>query len=149
MTVLLQCCNHDWPKQQWLNFLHYTTPTCMYMTTPMGDTILVERTFKTFRGTRMTEYNVESMLSVPNRQEMQNRWQLMMAAEDPTISYKIRQKGKEYDGTWRILMNYELDELINGADIVRFVKSQKIAWMEHLMRMESDRISVGQDGEIA
>ncbi|PSN41300.1 hypothetical protein C0J52_09887 [Blattella germanica] len=38
-------------------------------------------------------------------------------------------------------MNYELDELINIADIVRFVESQRIAWIEHLMRMEDDKIS--------
>ncbi|PSN58377.1 hypothetical protein C0J52_12982 [Blattella germanica] len=38
-------------------------------------------------------------------------------------------------------MNYELDELINGVDIVRFVKSQRIAWMGHLMNTEDDRIS--------
>ncbi|PSN53821.1 hypothetical protein C0J52_04633 [Blattella germanica] len=48
---------------------------------------------------------------------------------------------RKTDGTWRIRMNYELDELINGADIVRFVKSQRIAWMGHLMRMENDKIS--------
>ncbi|PSN57946.1 hypothetical protein C0J52_00253 [Blattella germanica] len=45
------------------------------------------------------------------------------------------------DGTWRIRMNYELNELINRADIVRFVKSQRITRMVHLMRMENDRIS--------
>ncbi|PSN43121.1 hypothetical protein C0J52_10468 [Blattella germanica] len=57
------------------------------------------------------------------------------------ILRKIFGNIRKTDGTWRIRMNYELDELINGADIVRFVKSQRIAWMGHVMRMENDRIS--------
>ena len=29
------------------------------------------------------------------------------------------------DGSWRIRMNYELNELIENADIVRFIKKKK------------------------
>jgi hypothetical protein len=29
------------------------------------------------------------------------------------------------DGSWRIRMNYELNELVGNADIVRFIKKQK------------------------
>jgi hypothetical protein len=39
------------------------------------------------------------------------------------------------DGSWRIGMNYELNELIGNADIVRFNKS-RIAWFGHVMRMD-------------
>ena len=31
------------------------------------------------------------------------------------------------DGSWRIRMNYELNELIQNADIVRFINSRRIA----------------------
>jgi hypothetical protein len=43
------------------------------------------------------------------------------------------------DGPWRIRMNYELNELIGNADIVRFIKSRRIAWLGHAMRMEDKR----------
>ena len=33
-------------------------------------------------------------------------------------------------------MNYELKDLIKNAAIVRFVKSKRIAWLGHVMRME-------------
>jgi len=33
-------------------------------------------------------------------------------------------------------MNYELNELIGNADIVRFIKSRRIAWLGHVMRMD-------------
>jgi hypothetical protein len=33
-------------------------------------------------------------------------------------------------------MNYELNELIGNADIVRFVKSRRIVWHGHVMRMD-------------
>jgi len=44
------------------------------------------------------------------------------------------------DGFWRIRMNYELDDLIKNADIVRFVKRKRMAWLGHVMWMEGKRI---------
>jgi hypothetical protein len=38
-------------------------------------------------------------------------------------------------------MNYELSELIGNADIVRFIKSRRIAWLGHVMRMDDKRTS--------
>jgi len=43
------------------------------------------------------------------------------------------------DGSWRIRMNYELNELIGNADIVRFIKSKRIAWLGHVMWMDDKR----------
>jgi len=43
------------------------------------------------------------------------------------------------DGSWRIRMNYELNELIENADIVRFIISRRIAWLGHVMRMDDMR----------
>ena len=43
------------------------------------------------------------------------------------------------DGSWRIRMNRELNELIENADIVRFIKCIRIAWLGHVMRMEEKR----------
>jgi len=36
-------------------------------------------------------------------------------------------------------MNYERNELIENADIVRFIKSRRIAWLGHVMRMDDKR----------
>jgi hypothetical protein len=36
-------------------------------------------------------------------------------------------------------MNYELSELVKNADIVRFIKSRRIAWLGHVMRMDEKR----------
>jgi hypothetical protein len=36
-------------------------------------------------------------------------------------------------------MNYELKELIKNAVIVRFIKSRRIAWLGHVMRMDDKR----------
>jgi len=44
------------------------------------------------------------------------------------------------DGFWRIRMNYELNDIIKNADIVRFVKSKRMAWLGHVLRMEGKRI---------
>jgi hypothetical protein len=40
-------------------------------------------------------------------------------------------------------MNYELTELIENADIVRFIESRKIAWLGHVMRMDDKRTPNG------
>jgi len=36
-------------------------------------------------------------------------------------------------------MNYELNELIENANIVRFIKSRRIACLGHVMRMDDKR----------
>jgi hypothetical protein len=36
-------------------------------------------------------------------------------------------------------MNYELNKLIENADILRFIKSRRIAWLGHVMRMDDKR----------
>lgn len=44
------------------------------------------------------------------------------------------------DGEWRIRNKKELDELIEGRDIVRFVKSQRNSWLGHVERMDVERM---------
>ena len=36
-------------------------------------------------------------------------------------------------------MNHELNELIENADVVRFIKSRRIAWLGRVMRMDEKR----------
>jgi len=43
------------------------------------------------------------------------------------------------DGFWRIRVDYELNKLIENADVVRFIKSRRIAWLGHVMRMDDKR----------
>jgi hypothetical protein len=43
------------------------------------------------------------------------------------------------DGSWRIRMNYELNEVTENADIVRFIKIGRIAWLGHVMWMDDTR----------
>jgi hypothetical protein len=45
------------------------------------------------------------------------------------------------DGSWRIRMNYELNELTEHTGIVRFIKSRRIAWLGHMMWMDDKRTS--------
>jgi len=45
---------------------------------------------------------------------------------------------RDKNGIWRIRKNHELNELIGNTDIVRFIKSRRIAWLGHVMRMEGE-----------
>jgi hypothetical protein len=47
---------------------------------------------------------------------------------------------QDKDGSWKIRTNHEFNELIGHADIVRFIKSRRIAWLGHVMRMDDKRI---------
>lgn len=37
-------------------------------------------------------------------------------------------------------MKHELDRLMEGADIVKFVKTKRLAWFGHVFRMEKSRL---------
>jgi hypothetical protein len=42
---------------------------------------------------------------------------------------------------WRIRNNAELDQIINRADIVRFIKAQRVKWLGQIQRMDTSRIA--------
>jgi hypothetical protein len=43
-------------------------------------------------------------------------------------------------GEWRLRTNAELDNLLGHADLVRFIKSQRLSWLGHVERMEEKRM---------
>jgi hypothetical protein len=40
-------------------------------------------------------------------------------------------------GTWRIKTNEELENLIKKKNIVSFIKSQRLRWVAHVIRMDT------------
>jgi hypothetical protein len=52
---------------------------------------------------------------------------------------KIFDPVKNEDGSWRIRMNYELNKLTENAEIVRFIKCSRVAWLGHVMQMADKR----------
>jgi hypothetical protein len=55
------------------------------------------------------------------------------------ILRKIFGPAQNEDGSWRISMNHAMNELIENADIMRFILSRRIAWLGHVMRMDDRR----------
>jgi len=51
------------------------------------------------------------------------------------ILRKISDPVQERDG-WRIRTNHELNKLIGGANIMRFIKTQRLKWCSHLHRIK-------------
>ena len=43
------------------------------------------------------------------------------------------------DNIWGTRNNMEIDKLIEGADIVRFIKAQRIKWLGYVQRMDQAR----------
>jgi len=46
-----------------------------------------------------------------------------------------------YIATIAMFARHELNELIGSADIVRFIKSRRMAWLGHVMRMDGGRMA--------
>jgi ribosomal protein S28E/S33 len=42
---------------------------------------------------------------------------------------------------WRIRNNAELDQVINGTDILRFIKAQRMKWLGLIQIMDTSRIA--------
>jgi hypothetical protein len=72
-------------------------------------------------------------------------WTLTKQDEQHLRIFERKKKRKIFgpvqneDGSWRIRMNYELNEPIGNEDIVRFIKSRRIAWPGHVMQMDDKR----------
>jgi hypothetical protein len=49
---------------------------------------------------------------------------------------KIYGPTQDKDGTWRMKTNAELETLIKREHIVRFIKSQRLQWAAHVIRMD-------------
>jgi len=43
------------------------------------------------------------------------------------------------DNKWKIRNNMQIDKLIEGPDVVRFIKAQRIKWLVHVQRMDKAR----------
>ena len=52
---------------------------------------------------------------------------------------KIYGPTRDNDGAWRIKTNEELENLIKNKNIVRFIKSQRLRWAAHVIRMDTAR----------
>jgi hypothetical protein len=64
---------------------------------------------------------------------------LVKCGEERRILRKIFGLMLHEDRSWRIRIKYELSELVKNADIVRFIKSRRMAWLGHVMRMDEKR----------
>jgi hypothetical protein len=62
-----------------------------------------------------------------------------MAVSERKILRKIYGPVKEKE-LWRIRRNDELQDIIKGEKIVRFIKSQRIRWLGHTERMQDTAI---------
>jgi hypothetical protein len=65
-----------------------------------------------------------------------NRDEQCLRIFERRILRKIFGPVQNEDGSWRIIMNNELNELTENSDIVVFIKSRKIAWLGHVKRMD-------------
>jgi hypothetical protein len=55
------------------------------------------------------------------------------------ILRKIYGPTQDNDGTWKIKTNEELEILIKKKKIVRFIKSRRLRWAAHVIRMDAAR----------
>jgi hypothetical protein len=63
----------------------------------------------------------------------------VLAVFERKILRKIYGPPKENE-LWRIRRNDELENIIKGENIVRFIKSQRIRWLGHIERMQDTAI---------
>jgi len=73
-------------------------------------------------------------------------WAMTVTEQNRLLVFERRVLRKIYrptlnnDGTWRLKTNKELEILIKKKYIVRFIKSQRLRWAAHVIRMDTTRI---------
>jgi hypothetical protein len=71
----------------------------------------------------------------------------VLAVFERKIVRKIYGPVKENE-LWRIRRNDELEDIIKGENIVRFIKSQRIRWLGHIERMQDTAIPKKMYGKL-
>jgi hypothetical protein len=71
----------------------------------------------------------------------------VLAVFERKILRKINGPVKENE-LWIIRRNDELEDIIKGENIVRFIKSQRIRWLGHTERMEDTAIPKKMYGKL-
>jgi len=77
-------------------------------------------------------------------------WTLTMEEERSLAVFERKILRKIYGGVkenelWRIQRNNELEAIIKGENIVRFIKCQTIRWLDHIERMQDTAIHKKKD----
>jgi hypothetical protein len=70
-----------------------------------------------------------------------------MAVFERKILPKIYRPVKENE-LWRIRLNNELEAIIKGKNIVRFIKCQRTRWLGHIERMQDTAIPKKMYGKL-
>jgi hypothetical protein len=99
--------------------------------------------FKNQLISRSTKLKIYRTLVCPVVTYGAETWSLTMADKNALRSFERRILRKIFRpvwerGEWRICYNAELNELIKGYDVVRFVKTQNIRWLGHVERMPEE-----------
>ena len=72
-------------------------------------------------------------------------WTLTKKEEQALLIFErkiFRIYGPKYEnGEWKSRTNRELEEMIKGEDIVKWIKGQRISWLGQMERMEEDRMT--------
>ena len=85
------------------------------------------------------QLNTRIILNLPKHGRWRRRKNKLCLFFERKIFRRIY--GPKYeDGEWKSRTNRELQELSKGKNIVKWIKGQRISWMDHLERMEEDRM---------
>jgi hypothetical protein len=71
----------------------------------------------------------------------------VLAVSERKMLRKIYGLVKENE-LWRIRLNDELEDIIKGKNIVRFITSQRIRWLGHIQRMQDTAIPKKMYGKL-
>jgi len=109
----------------------------------IGHTVFTKKLFSSKLISRNVKLQLYNTLSRPTVTYTSETWVLKGNVTNKLMTFERKIVRKIFgatrtDGYWRIKTDQEINDILNGQNIIGFIKKQRINWLGHVERVAED-----------